>query len=155
MEVKPLNSGVSPARDVREHAECLFYEQIPGHRDPISMSTTARDVALQSCAEAVTAKLREERDAGPTVFPSRDQPFYIETFVPWDFTDGYPCGVAWLIVGLRYFFPEGCGETVKVFSIRSFGFSGEDDFASMGDSPFATIDSNPTVKSWPRHGYIR
>ena len=155
LEVTPLNAGASPASDVREHAECLFYDQIPKDDDPNSLSFTGRDLALQQRAAAVAAKLREDRDAGPTVFPARDQPFYVETFVPWNFADGYPATVAWLIVGLRYSFPEGIGETIKVFSVRSFGFPNHGGFECMGTKPFATVKTDPVVAVWPRYGHVK
>ena len=155
LEVTPLNAGASPASDVREHVECLFYDQIPKDNDPYSLSFTGRDQALQKRAVAVAAKLGEERDAGPTVFPGRDQPFYIETFVPWDFNDGFPTALAWLIVGLRYSFPEGAGETIKVFSVRSFGFPNHGGFECMGTEPFATVKADPAVAVWPRYGYVK
>jgi hypothetical protein len=155
LEVMPLNAGVSPAIDVREHVECVFYDHIPKDDDPDSFGLAARDRTLQKCAEAVAAKLREERDAGPTVFPARDQPFYIETFVPWDFNDGYPTAIAWLIVGLRYSFPEGVGETIKVFSVRSFGFPNHAGFECMGTKAFATVKTDPVVAAWPRYGYVK
>lgn len=155
LELNPLNAGVSPTIDVREHAQCLFYDHISGDLDLSSFSFAARDQALKNYADAVAAKLREERDAGPTVFPARDQPLYIETFVPWEFSNGYPSGPAWLIVGLRYSFPGGSGETIKVFSIRSFGFPDYSGFERMGTEAFATVKVDPVVKSWPRHGYVK
>lgn len=155
LEVTPLNAGASPASDVREHVECLFYDQIPKDDDPTSLSFTGRDQALQQRAAAVADKLREERDAGPTVFPDRDQPFYIETFVPWDWNEGYPTAIAWLIVGLRYSFPEGIGETIKVFSVRSFGFPNHAGFECMGNKAFATVKIDPVVAVWPRYGYVK
>lgn len=155
LEVNPLNAGVSPAIDVREHARCLFYEVIPKDPDQSSFNLDARDQALQKCADSVAAKLHEKRDAGPTVFPARDQPLYIETFVPWNFSNGYPSDFAWLIVGLRYSFPEGSGETIKVFSVRSFGFPEQSGFECIGTEAFATVKADPIVTDWPRHGYVK
>lgn len=155
LELNPLNAGISPAIDVREDAQCLFYDHISEDIDLSSFSFVARDKALQNYADAVAAKLREERDAGPTVFPARDQPLYSEVFVPWNFGDGYPSGPAWLIVGLRYSFPEGSGETIKVFSIRSFGFPGHSGFECIGTEAFSTVKTDPVVKPWPRHGYVK
>ncbi|MEG8044073.1 hypothetical protein O6V14_10380 [Sphingomonas faeni] len=153
LEVRPLNAGVAPAIDVREQVQCLFYA--PKDGDLLSFNLAARDQALQNCADAVAAKLHEERDAGLTVFPGRTQPLYIETFVPWDFSDGYPSGLAWLIVGLRYSFPEGSGETIKLFSVRSFGFPDYAGFECMGSEAFATVKTDPILGDWPRHGYVK
>jgi hypothetical protein len=154
LEVTPLNAGTSPATDVREHVECVFYDHIPDD-EPNSFDLAPREKTLQNRVNAVAVKLREERDAGPTVFPDREQPFYIETFVPWDFEQGYPTAVAWLIVGLRYSFPEGIGETMKVFSVRSFGFPDHSGFECMGNKAFATVETNAVVAAWPRHGYVK
>jgi hypothetical protein len=154
LEVIPLNAGASPAIDVREHVECVFYDNIPNN-DSNPFDFTSRDETLQNRVKDVAAKLREEREAGPTVFPAREQPFYIETFAPWDFDDGYPSAIAWLIVGLRYYFPEGVGESVKVFSVRSFGFPEYAGFECMGSEAFGSTKIDPVIAAWPRYGYVK
>ncbi|WP_313326618.1 hypothetical protein [Sphingobium yanoikuyae] len=155
LEVTPLNAGTSPATDVREQVECVFYDHFSKNDDDHPFGSNARDQALRESASAVSFKLREERETGPTVFPERSEPFYIETVVPWDWNDGYPSPVAWLTAGLRYSFPDGTGETIKVFCVRSFGFPEMSDFESMGAAPFATVKIDPVVAVWPRFGYVK
>ncbi|RVT93443.1 hypothetical protein [Sphingomonas crocodyli] len=153
LEINPLNSGATPATDVREYVQCIFYDHMYETVGP-SLDLSVRDNALQNCAAAVAEKIRGAGEAGPTVFPARDQPLFSETFVPWDFSSGYPSDIAWLIVGLRYSFPEGSGETIKVFSVRSFGFPDHSGFECMGTKPFATVKVDPAVSCWPRHGHV-
>jgi hypothetical protein len=155
LEINPHNAGVSPALDLREHVECLFYDHIPEPPESNPFSFAARDQSLEERAHSVAERLRGQRDAGPTVFPGRDQPLFIETFVPWDFANGYPSAFAWLVVGLRYSFPEGIGETIRVFSIRSFGFADHSGFECMGAEPFATAKIDPVIVDWPRHGSVK
>lgn len=155
IELTPINSGNSPAIDVREHAECLLYSNIREKCDADTFDMGYRDQAIQKCSNEVSAKIRIEGGTGPTVFPSRLEPLYIETFVPWDFEKGYPWPIAWLIVCLRYRFPEGIGETVKVFSIRSFGFPDLSDFESMGNKAGASVKIDPVTGVWPNYGYVK
>lgn len=155
IKLSPLNAGVSPAVDVREHVHCLLYDHIADNDGRDSMGLIERDRALQTATETVATKLSGERYSGPTVFPGRDQPLYVETFVPWDFKNGFPDDIAWLIVGLRYLFPEGSGETIKVFSIRSFGFPDHGGFECVGTKAFGSVEISPVVTPWPRFGYVK
>lgn len=155
LELTPLNAGTSPATDVREHVECLLYDHIPSDDEASPFAFSGRDRGLQKCAATASSKLLDQRDAGPTVFPARDQPFYIETFVPWDWDSGYPTPIAWLIAGLRYSFPDGTGETIKVFSVRSFGFPDSGGFECLGNDVCASVKIDPVVTVWPRYGSVK
>lgn len=155
IELIPLNSGNSPAVNVREHVECLFYDSIPKKPDADIFDLSNRDEALQKCSDEISSKINVEGGAGPTVFPSREEPLYIETFVPWDFEKGYPKDIAWLIAYLSYQFPDGSGETVKVFSIRSFGFPHYGDFEDMGNDAGASLKIDPVTRVWPKYGYVK
>lgn len=155
LELTPLNAGTSPATDVREHVECLLYDHIPSDDDASHFAFSGRDHGLQRCSAVVSSKLLEPRDAGPTVFPARDQPFYIEKFVPWNWDSGYPSPIAWLIAGLRYSFSDGTGETIKVFCIRSFGFPDSGGFECLGNDVFASVKIDPVVAFWPGYGSVK
>lgn len=155
LEIIPINAGASPAIDVRQCAECLFYDHIPEDLESDTFAFTARDRALQTCADAAAVKLDGNCHAGLTVFPDRQNPLYTEVFVPWNLEDGFPSGIAWIIVGLGYSYPGGSGKTIKVFIVKSFGFLDKNDFESVGRQRFATAKIDPVLKVWPRHGLVK
>jgi len=155
LEVTPLNAGTSPATDVREHVECLLYDRMPADDESNPFAFSGRDRGLQDAASTVSAKLLDQPGTGPTVFPGRDQSFYIETFVPWDWDKGYPSTLAWLVAGLRYSFPEGTGETIKMFCVRSFGFPDNGGFECLGTDRRIAVKINPVVAVWPRYGSVK
>ena len=148
------NDGNSPANHVQEYIDGIFIDDIP-RNDKEIFDISNREPFLQSRADFVASKLSSNNKTGPTVCPNREQTIYVQVTLPWDLEKGYPSTAAWLTVGVRYSFPDGVGESIKLFVVRSFGFPNYSGFDFIGTDGGSYTATDAKIVVWPHHGYAR
>lgn len=152
IELLVENVGGTPANHLAYDFDGWFYEDLKDER-PFSGETRSRVASQIALAvkRVVESGAKPEPD-GLTVFPRSTALVHVETEIFAKERDGF-APLAWLVVGLRYFFAGGEGITVKVFNVRSFGLPNETGFDSVGEYGHTFTDTNAKIVVWESGGY--
>jgi hypothetical protein len=150
LEIKVRNTGNNPANFVRSETDAYLPNDRPS--TDIDNVFSRRELRLRELPDEVAARLLKAPKNGATIFPNEDYTIYAEPTLPWNFSEGFPCDFGWLIVGLRYGFKGGEGQTIKVFRVRSFGFTTVRGFKGLGTTPFEHADTEANIDEWTYEG---
>jgi hypothetical protein len=148
------NYGLSPAIHLRAVVDGFFAHDILSIEKVEFWDARSRmNRAVSEAVRRVEANQDLSIKDGLTVFPNDSATIRIEETITAPLNVDGLLLTAWVVIGLRYSLNSDEGQTVKVFSIPSFGVPNESGFDDVGEYGICFTDTDAKIIDWDSGGY--